>query len=175
MSRLMSNIHFKLMAMTLRFRDIFHPPVEILQEAGIKPGDLVLDFGCGPGSFSLAAFKMVGEEGKVYALDVYPLALKSVQKKSRRKGRQNIEVISSDGDTGLPDHILDVVLVYDVFHELKVPDVVLAELARVLKPDGILSFSDHHLKEEDILSGITRKGIFRLLRKGQRTYTFQKK
>lgn len=170
----MSNIHFRLMAVNLRFRDIFHPPAKILQEARIKPGDTVLDFGCGPGSFSLAASKMVGEEGKVFALDVHPLALRSVQKKSRRKGRQNIEVISSDGATGLPDHVLDVVLVYDVFHELEAPEVVLAELARVLKPEGTISFSDHHLKEEEVLSGITRKGIFRLLGKGQRTYTFQK-
>jgi hypothetical protein len=42
----------------------------------------------------------------------------------------------------------------------------------VLEPSGILSFSDHHMKENEIISKLTNNGLFRLLRKGERTYSF---
>ncbi|GAH20347.1 unnamed protein product, partial [marine sediment metagenome] len=49
------------------------------------------------------------------------------------------------------------------------------ELHRVLKQNGILSFSDHHMKENEIISKVTDKGLFKLLRKGERAYNFIKK
>jgi ubiquinone/menaquinone biosynthesis C-methylase UbiE len=64
---------------------------------------------------------------------------------------------------------------YDAFHHLNDRDRILQELHRVLKPDGILSFSDHHMKENEIVSGVTNNGLFSLSRKGQSTYTFVKK
>jgi len=67
-----------------------------------------------------------------------------------------------------------VVLLYDAFHHLSDPDVVLKELHRVLKPGGILSFGDHHIKEKEIVAEAINDRLFRLLRKGQRTYTFLK-
>jgi sugar phosphate isomerase/epimerase len=66
-------------------------------------------------------------------------------------------------------------MMYDTFHDLADPDGVLEELNRVLKPHGILSFSDHHMKENDITSGITKKGLFRLLKKQAKTYSFAKR
>jgi len=85
-----------------------------------------------------------------------------------------VETILSDCQTGLPENTLDAVLLYDAFHHLSDPDGVLKELHRVLKPDGILSFGDHHMKEKEIVAEVTNSGLFRLSRKGQRTYTFLK-
>ncbi len=118
---------------------------------------------------------MVGESGKVYALDIHPLAVQQVQKIAGKKRLTNIKTILSDCATGLPDKSIDVVLLYDTLHNLSKPDEVLAELHRVLKPNGILSFNDHHLKEEnEIITRITGKGLFSLLRKGKSVYNFQK-
>ncbi len=75
---------------------------------------------------------------------------------------------------GLPDEELDVVLLYDVFHDLADQNAMLSELHRVLKPNGTLSFSDHHLKENEIVSCVTNSGLFALVRKNQRTYSFAK-
>ena len=83
-----------------------------------------------------------------------------------------METICSDCNTGLPDNSVDVVLLYDTLHSLSDPNGVLEELRRVLKPDGILSFSDHHMKENEIVSKVTSRGLFRLSRKGKRTYSF---
>jgi len=85
-----------------------------------------------------------------------------------------VETILSDCQTGLPDKALDAVLLYDAFHHLSAPEAVLKELNRVLKPAGILSFGDHHMKESEIVSRVTNGRLFRLSRKGQRTYTFLK-
>ena len=60
-----------------------------------------------------------------------------------------MKVILSDCSTGLPDDSVDVVLLYDTFHGLARPADVLRELHRVLKTDGVLSFHDHHMKEQE--------------------------
>ena len=169
-----SNLHFRLMSLGYRFRDSFMSPADVLEEAGIKPGFHVLDYGCGPGSYSIAAATIVTDSGKVYALDIHPLAIQRVQDIALKKQLANVETIVSDCQTGLPDNSLDAVLLYDAFHHLSDPDVVLKELHRVLKPDGILSFGDHHLKEKEIVAEAINDRLFKLLRKGERTYTFLK-
>jgi len=162
------------MSLGYKFRDLRLPRKNILRELGIKPGFHVLDYGCGPGSYIIPLAEFVGESGKVYALDIHPLAIQKVQNIASKKQLANVETILSDCQTGLPDNSLDVVVLYDVFHHLSDPDAVLKELHRVLKPDGILSFSDHHMKENEIVSQVTNSGLFRLLKKGRRTYSFLK-
>ena len=66
--------------------------------------------------------------------------------------------IESDCSTGLPDNGVDTVLLYDVFHHLTRPDNVLREFHRILRTGGILSFSDHHMREEDVLKQLTDTG-----------------
>lgn len=170
----MSNFHFRLMSFTFKFRDLLLSRRKILEETGIKPGFYILDYGCGPGSYAIVASQLVGESGKIYALDIHPFAVKRVQDIATKRRLTNIEAILSDCATGLPDEGIDVVLLYDIFHELSKPGAVLAELHRVLKPDGILSFNDHHLKKEEIIPKITGEGLFKLSARGQRVYNFRK-
>jgi ubiquinone/menaquinone biosynthesis C-methylase UbiE len=134
----------------------------------------VLDYGCGPGGYVIPASELIGEKGRLYALDVMPIAVEMVKHLVEKKKLHNVETILSDCDTGLPDNSLDVVLLYDVFHDLENQDSVLKELHRVLKPEGILSLSDHHLKEKEIVSKITSRGLFQLSKKAEHTYTFTK-
>ena len=174
MNRPMSDLGFKFMSLGFKFRDFFRPRKDVLKEAGINRGSHVLDYGCGPGSYLTAAAEMAGETGKVYALDIHPLAVKTVQGLMSGKHLTNLETILSDCKTGLSDNSLDIILLYDTLHSLENQDSVLKELGRTLKPDGILSVSDHHLKEAELVSRITDKGLFRLLRKGEHTYSFTK-
>ena len=174
MDKPMPSFAFRLMSLGFKFRDLFLDPIDILKEAGIKPGFQVLDYGCGPGSYTIVAARLVSESGKIYALDIHPLAIKRVQNAAAKKNLTNVETILSDCTTGLPDESIDVVLLYDILHGLGSPHEILAELHRVLKPDGILSLSDHHIKEEDITSKITSPGLFRLSRKGEKVYNFSK-
>jgi len=172
MNKTGSNLGFRLMALTFKFRDLLRPRIDILKEVGIKPGYHVLDYGCGSGSFVIDTARLAGDSGMVYALDVHPLAIQMVRNLASKKKLMNVMTIHSDCRTGLPDKSLDVVLLYDAFHALGEPDDVLKEIHRILRTNGILSFSDHHMKEEEIVSKVTKNGSFRLLRKGERTYSF---
>jgi ubiquinone/menaquinone biosynthesis C-methylase UbiE len=168
----MADLHFRIMTFSFKVRDFFKPRKDIVQEIGIKEGFQVLDYGCGPSGYVPAVAELVGESGKLYALDINPLAIKTVNKLAAKKQLPNVKTILSDCDTGLPDDSIDMVLLYDAFHDLTNPDKVLTELHRVLKPNGVLSFSDHHLKENEIKSQMTRNGLFKLAKKGKRTYSF---
>lgn len=174
MNKTVPNLGFKLIALAFNLRDLFRPRIDILKEAGIKTGYHVLDYGCGSGSYIVDTARLVGESGMVYALDFHPLAIQMVQNLASKKKLTNVMTIHSDCRIGLPDKSLDVVLLYDAFHDFGKPDDVLKEIHRVLRSNGILSFSDHHMKEEEIRSKVTKSGSFRLLRKGERTYRFSK-
>jgi ubiquinone/menaquinone biosynthesis C-methylase UbiE len=170
-----SNLDFRLMSLTYKFRDFIKPRMSVLEEAGIKPGFHVLDYGCGPGSYIAPLAELVGKSGKIYALDIHPLAIRTVQKLASRKGLDNVETILSDCKTGLPPNSLDMVMLYDILHDLDAANGVLTELNRVLKLEGILSLSDHHMKEAEIVSRVTAGGLFKLSIKGKRTYSFARK
>ena len=155
-----SGFSYKIMSLMFKARDAVKPRGDILKEVGINTGDKVLDFGCGPGGYVPALSKMVGISGKVYALDMNPLAINSVKEMASRKKLVNVTTILSEGPTGLKEGSVDTVLLYDILHHLKNPGPVLRELHRVLKPGRVLSVSDHHMQEMDITSRITGTGLF---------------
>jgi len=169
-----SNFNFKAMFFMFKLRDLFMRPKDFLKEGGIKPGFQVLDYGCGPGSYLLPLVELVGNSGKVYALDIHPSAIQSAQNIMAKNKLINVDTILSDCKTELPDNSIDVVLLYDTFHDLNNPNQILEELHRILKQEGILSFSDHHLKEDEVISEVTRGELFKLSQKGKRTYSFKK-
>lgn len=170
----MSNLGFRTMAFTFKIRDFFRPRRDVMKEAGIREGFRVLDYGCGSGSYVKIVAGLVGNSGRVYALDINPLAVQMVKKIAAKYQLTKVETILSDCKTGLSDDSIDLVLLYDTFHDLTNADGVLEELHRVLKPKGVLSFSDHHMKEDEIMSRMTNRGLFRLLRKGDKTHSFEK-
>jgi ubiquinone/menaquinone biosynthesis C-methylase UbiE len=170
----MSSIGFKLMKLMFKIRDLFGSRLDVLKEAEIESGFSVLDFGCGPGGYIIPLVELVGPSGEIHALDIHPLAIQEVKRIAALKGIENIVTIESDCSTGISDNGLDTVLLYDVFHDLVRPDDVLRELHRILKPGSTLSFSDHHMKEEEVLSRVTGAGMFKFVRKGKKTYSFAK-
>lgn len=170
----MNKFAFSLMSLVFRVRDKISPPETVLEQAGLKPGFKVLDYGCGPGSFSIASAKIVGPDGIVYAADINPNAIKSVTKRAEQSRIANIKTILTDCKTGLVDNVIDVVLLYDIYHHLPDPQTILAELHRVLKSEGVLSFSDHHLKEGPIVSGVEKGGLFKLKSRQTKKFTFDR-
>jgi ubiquinone/menaquinone biosynthesis C-methylase UbiE len=171
----MSNFAFKMMVLAgIPIRNIFMPPDKMLAEIEIKPGSRILDFGCGPGVFTTMIAEKIGPSGMIYALDINPLAVGMVERKARRKNLGNVRTIRSNCDTALPDNCLDYAIFFDVFHALDNHQEVLSELYRVLKPEGIMHFSDHHLKEIEILQRLTAKGLFKLKVQGRWTFSFSK-
>jgi len=167
-----SRLFFRLMSAEFRLRDLLRPPEKILKEAGLRPGMIVLDFGCGPGGFSLAAARLVGPAGRVYALDIHPLAIRSVERKAARRGFANVTVV--EGRMGrFGDATFDAVFLYDVLHDLADPVAVLSEIRRVLKRDGFLSLRDHHWKGQMINKAVVSGGLFRAAGPLRSSYRFE--
>lgn len=106
----MSNIWFRLMAAEFKVRDFFKPRKDIIKEVELKEGFHVLDFGCGPGGYTLPVSEAIGATGKLYALDATPLALEMVKKIVEKHKLKNVKTIESDCATGLPNEELDVAL-----------------------------------------------------------------
>ena len=69
-------------------RRLIHNPKKILG-GYVEPGQTVLDLGCGPGTFSIAMAKMVGESGKVIAVDVQEEMLQIVKEKAAQQGLES--------------------------------------------------------------------------------------
>jgi SAM-dependent methyltransferase len=86
--------------LSLKIRDFFLPRMNILKEVGIRPGFCVLDYGCGSGSYIIAASELVGDSGKIYALDIHPLAVERARRIVSRNHLLNVETIQS-GCSGL--------------------------------------------------------------------------
>ena len=170
-----SRFYFGFMKLVFSVRDFLYPRRAVLEEVGIRLDFRILDYGCGTGSYVRDSAELVGESGIVYALDVNPLAIEEAKQVTARYGLGNVKTILSDCATGLPDESVDVVLLCDVWHGLTRPNDVLKELHRVLKRDGFLSFSDHHLSEKRISEGVTEEGLFVLAGRGRRTYRFTKR
>lgn len=117
---------------------------KVLSAAGLKSGDVFLDAGCGDGYISIAASPLVGGEGKVYAIDVYPESIEIVKKDVQKKGIKNLEAIIADLTSEIPliDDSVDLCVMANVLHgfvENGELDKVLPEIKRVIKLGGIFS------------------------------------
>jgi len=118
-----------------------------LRKVGITKGQTVLDFGCGQGTYTIPAARIVGSDGVVYALDQDKDKIDELRAKSKSAGLENIQIVPA-GDRAhieLPDESIDVILLYDVLHSWYHPQArqrkkILSELHRVLHPCGLLSF-----------------------------------
>jgi ubiquinone/menaquinone biosynthesis C-methylase UbiE len=126
---------------------------EVLRAIGITSGQTVLDFGCGYGTYSIQAAKLVGEHGKVYALDKDRQSLDKLLQNARGENLANVERMDTSGEPeiNLADKSVNVVILFDVFHDYYFPDSdqrerLLNEFYRILKADGVLSVYPKHME-----------------------------
>lgn len=167
MDRPMPSLHFHVMSGLMSIRDALSPRRPVLEEAGLAPGMTVLDYGCGPGSYTMVAAEMVGPTGRVYAADIHPMAIERIERRASKRGLDNITTIQTDRDTGLPGGSVDMALMYDVLQLLSEPRSVLEEVHRVLRPDGVLSISWHDVPKVERLFEPMREGLFELRKRGR--------
>ena len=107
-------------------------------------GDTFLDLGCGAGDYSLCAAKIVGETGRVFALDVQQKFVDTVCKNAQAQGIHNVYPVVSDlrQRIDLPNDLIDVCLLATVLHTVRFPqgkENLYSEIRRVIKPDGKLA------------------------------------
>jgi len=166
----MSDKSFRTMSAIFKIVDLFFPYVrKRIKKFGIEDGMTVVDYGCGPGRYSIPIAEMVGVKGRVYAVDIHETALKKVQEKIRKAGIENIKTSlakgNDDGDynSDLNDNIADIVCAIDMFFIIKNPTEFLKEIRRILKPNGILIIDDGHQSRKVTKQKIDSSGILTII------------
>jgi ubiquinone/menaquinone biosynthesis C-methylase UbiE len=124
------------MHMAVHFAD---PKSNVLQ-LGLHEGMRIADLGAGSGHYALYAAAAVGDDGRVYAIDIQEDVLAHLKDSARRMGLKNVETIWGDfeklGGTRLKDHVLDAAILSNVLFQIERHDTMLQELRRILKPGG---------------------------------------
>lgn len=124
------------------------PPEETLVKAGIKPGDVFLDVGCGMGYFSLPAARMVGPKGLVYAVDASGVMLAEIRSKAASLGIFNLQTAqTAQGKLKMPEADATMALISDTLHEVEDKNSFLAAVGTALKPGTRLAVIEWMKKE----------------------------
>jgi ubiquinone/menaquinone biosynthesis C-methylase UbiE len=114
----------------------------VLDWAGIQPGEAVLELGAGTGVFTAAAAQRVGPQGRLVAVDLQPEMIRRVEQRVQAAGLTNVETrVAGAYHLPLADESVDRAFLISVLEEIPDPLRALAELRRVLKPDGIVSIT----------------------------------
>jgi len=124
-------------------RGWLQPVGAILDKFGLRPGATVLELGPGPGYFTAEAARIVGPEGRVVCVDLQPGMLQMLAGRLEEASVRNACLLAGDA-TRLPlaGASVDAAFLVTVLGEIPDRPQALTELRRVLKPGGVLSFSE---------------------------------
>jgi ubiquinone/menaquinone biosynthesis C-methylase UbiE len=148
----------------------------LLAALKVQRGQTVCDLGCGNGFYTVRLARLVGPEGKVYAVDIQPEMLDMLKAWSKKEKLTNIlPILGSPIDPRLPERQIDLVLMVDVYHEFSHPEHMLAAIRKSLKPAGRIAVAEfraedprvpilplHKMSKEQILKEFSANG-FRLV------------
>ena len=165
----MSNRVFKMMDFTFKIIDFIFPHIKRrIKKFKLKEGLSIVDYGCGPGRYTVPIAREVGIKGKVYAVDIHEIALEKVKEKIKKYNLNNVEPILAKGnddghyDCALPDAIADIVCAIDMFFIIKKPRGFLTEIKRILKKDGVLIIDDGHQSRKKTKKKIEDSHLFKI-------------
>jgi ubiquinone/menaquinone biosynthesis C-methylase UbiE len=129
----------------------------VVELAGVKPGDQVLDVACGSGNLTLTAQHRAGPNGKAYGIDASPEMIEVAKRKASRAGSGVVFQVGLAEKLDFPDAAFDVVISRLAIHHL--PDDLkrraFAEMLRVLKTGGRVLIADFVQPENHVLNHIT--------------------
>lgn len=156
------NFFFRMMTFLMKTMDVLTNNSEKhFNTLGLKENQVVVDYGCGPARYIKNASETVGEKGKVFAVDIHPMAIDNVNRKTEKYGLKNVEAVLAEGySCSIPDNTADVVYALDMFHMIEQPKELFSEMARIVKPNGIVLIEDGHQPRSATISKIENAGIF---------------
>ncbi len=114
----------------------FFNPIETLNIMGLGEAKNVVEFGCGYGTFTIPAAKMI--RGTIYAIDIESEMTEATGKEAKVEGLHNVKTILRDfmaQGTGLPAESVDYVMLFNILH-IENPEIMLQEAWRILKKKG---------------------------------------
>lgn len=115
-------------------------PASNIAKLGLAHGMKVVDLGAGSGFYSIMAARIIGSDGRVYAVDVQKDLLDRIRSVGAAEGLRNIEVVWGNaekiGGTKLREGVADRVIASNILFQIEKPDEFALEIKRLLKPGG---------------------------------------
>jgi len=134
-----------------RERDREEEPDLALRLLKVPKGAMVGDVGAGSGYMSLRLARLVGAEGRVYAVDVQPGMLQLLQQNAAKAKLANVvPVLGAVDDPKLPAGALDLIIMVDVYHEFSEPQKMLQRMREALKPGGRLALWEYRAEDPEV-------------------------
>lgn len=129
-------------------RDAYQKPHEVIMALGLRGGEIIADVGAGSGYFTFRLAPHLGEQGKVYAVDVSPDMILHINRRIRElKVKNVVSVLAAPDDPLLADRSVDRFFFSDSWHHIENQTQYLALMKRMLKPGGQVVMIDFHKKE----------------------------
>lgn len=123
-------------------------PKMLLKALKLEAGMKVADIGAGSGYYVFRMAPLVGEKGKILAIDIQQEMLDIIKDKMKEKKVTNVEpILGKEADPKLQDESVDLILMVDVYHEFAQPYEMTEKMVKALKPGGRLVFVE--FKKED--------------------------
>jgi ubiquinone/menaquinone biosynthesis C-methylase UbiE len=148
-------------------REIYDHRQAILRATGVARGNTVADVGAGTGLFTTLFAKVVGESGRVYAIDIAPAFLAHIDARIQAMGLTNVTtILGSERSVSLPEGSVDVVFLCDAYHHFQYPRSMNASLWKALRPGGTLILIDFKR-----VPGQSAQWVLDHVRAGQEVFT----
>src|SRR3990172_5429011 len=152
----------------------FLNPEKVIESLGLKEGDVVVDYGAGVGFWTIPLAKKVGKNGKVYALSSNLAFISLIKKKTEFSGLNNIiskEIQLDEGEINMKEKA-DLVLISNVLHVSKNPDLMIKNAGSFIKENGQVLIIDfmklrsifgpplrYRLSEEEVIAKAEAAGL----------------
>lgn len=119
------------------------PPKETALRHGLKKGMHVLEVGSGNGRYTIESAKIVGSEGKIKTIDIEKKMIDRVIHRLKQENISNVVAeVANVYKLPYQDDSFDIIYMIAVINEIPDQDKALKEFHRVLKPEGVLVFSE---------------------------------
>lgn len=144
-------------------REVYHCRDQIVSLLDIKPGMAVADIGAGTGLYMQPFAEAVGQQGRVYAVDISEAFVHHLERRAKKLELDQVEVVRCAEDSvNLPEASIDLAFICDTYHHFEFPKSTLASLHRALKPGGRVALIDF-----ERIPGVSREWILGHVRAGK--------
>ena len=124
-------------------REVFDRRLQIVAALDLGPGMRVADVGAGTGLYTMLFARAVGATGKVYAVDISPSFIASIERRAAEYHVDNVAgIVNNEHSTELPPASVDLVFLSDTYHHFAYPRSMLASIHTALVPGGVLAIVD---------------------------------
>jgi ubiquinone/menaquinone biosynthesis C-methylase UbiE len=132
-------------------RDDYQMPDAVVRAMALREGEVVADIGSGTGYFTVRFARAVGEEGRVYAVDISPDMVRHLNRRLRDADIRNVvTVLAVPDDPLLFEDSVDRVVIVNTWHHIRDQPAYLEKLKRILRPGGQVVHIDFQKRDTPV-------------------------